>query len=74
MLELFSDKTCVISQFSGTWGRAGERPRARLGGPFRWGIKYCQWQHFTYSRKLLISDFSGKLHMYYVRFKTSFNR
>ena len=19
---------------------------------FRWGIKYCQWQHFTYSRKL----------------------
>ena len=30
-----------------------------------------KWQHFTYSRKSLISDFfHGKLHVYYVRFET----
>ena len=43
-----------------------------LKSPFQWGIKYCQWQHFTYSR---ISDFPGKLHKYYIRLKPyySFN-
>ena len=40
----------------------------------RWGIKYCQWQHFTYSRKSLISDFfRGKLHMYYIRLKPHYS-
>ena len=48
-----------------------------LQGHFDEGIKCYQWQHFTYySRKLLISGeithvLHEKLHMYYIRFKTS---
>ena len=45
-----------------------------LKSPFRWRIKYCQWQDLTYSRKLLISDiFHGKLHMYCLRLKPHYS-
>ena len=33
-----------------------------------------KWQHFIYSRKLLISDFfHGKLHVYYLRLKPHYS-
>ena len=32
---------------------------ARLDGPFRSGIKYCQWQRFTYFKTITFFDNTG---------------
>ena len=40
-----SDKTCMISQFEGTWGRAHEGD-----------IETVKWQHFTYSKTITFLD------------------
>ena len=42
-----------------------------LKSPFQWGIKYCHWQHFTYSSKLLISDFFREIANVLRKVKTS---
>ena len=37
----------------------GSTTGARLGRPFGSGIKYCQWQRFTYSKTITFLDNVG---------------